>query len=82
MAYVLSDGTTGVVFNDTSKLTFAADENNFEFLEKKPNQKREVLATYNLAKYPPELQKKVTLLQYFKDYLEGKKDISIVIFFN
>jgi polo-like kinase 1 len=78
MAYVLSDGTTGVVFNDTSKLTFAADENNFEYVQKKANQQREALATFNLAKYPPELQKKVTLLQYFKDYLEGKNDISII----
>jgi len=79
MAYILSDGTTGVIFNDTTKLTFSADENNFEYIQKKPNQQREALAAYNLAKYPPELQKKVTLLQYFKDYLEGKNDKSIVI---
>jgi len=40
-------------------------------MEKKPEQKREILSTYNMSNYPKELQKKVLLLKHFKNYLEG-----------
>ena len=32
------------------------------------------MQTYNLTDYPKDLQKKVTLLQHFRSYLENNKD--------
>jgi len=78
LAYLLSDGTTGSIFNDLTKLTLSPDENNFEYIQKKNGQQREVLSVYSTAKCPTEIQKKMALLQYFKSYLEGKNDISII----
>ena len=34
-----------------------------------------------MASYPPELQKKVTLLQHFKSYLEGDKGPGVNIYY-
>ena len=32
------------------------------------------MQTYNLTDFPKELQKKITLLQHFRSYLENNKD--------
>ncbi len=34
--------------------------------------KQEVIVTHTMTEYPKDLQKKVTLLQHFKNYLEGE----------
>ena len=40
-------------------------------MKRRPEQNKEILITFSMSDYPPELQKKVTLLNYFKNYLEG-----------
>ena len=43
----------------------------FEYIEKKMPEKIDVVSSYTLANFPKDLQKKVTLLQHFRSYLEG-----------
>jgi polo-like kinase 1 len=69
LGYLLSDGTAGVVFNDSTRITMSNNSQKFEYMEKKPEQKREILSTYSLTNYPKELNKKYLLLQHFKNYL-------------
>lgn len=44
---------------------------NFEYIEKKQGDRADISTPYKLSNYPPEreLQKKVTLLQHFRNYL-------------
>ncbi len=44
---------------------------NFEYIEKKQGDRADINTPYKLSNYPPEreLQKKVTLLQHFRNYL-------------
>ena len=44
---------------------------NFEYMERRPSDKQDIVSTYTLQDYPKDLQKKVTLLQHFRSYLEG-----------
>lgn len=50
----------------------------FEYMERKGTEKQDVVEQYPLADYPKELQKKVTLLQHFRSYLEGEAKINPV----
>lgn len=46
----------------------------FFYYERKPispTEKQDVMTTHSLLDFPRELQKKVTLLQHFKSYLEN-----------
>jgi polo-like kinase 1 len=46
----------------------------FYYYERKPisaTEKQDVMTTHSLLDYPKELQKKVTLLQHFRSYLEN-----------
>jgi len=72
LGYLLSDGTAGILFNDQTKLTLAADEMRFEFLKKKHDGPYELLIEYNMNSYPKDLKKKVFLTKQFKHYLDGK----------
>lgn len=69
LGYLLSDGTAGVVFNDSTRITMSSVGQKFEYMEKKPEQKREILSTYSVSNVPKELNKKYLLLQHFKNYL-------------
>ena len=71
LGYLLSDGSTGVYFNDSTKIIVDKNGENFEYIEKKPGDKADTVTSYRISDYPPEreLQKKVTLLQHFRNYL-------------
>jgi len=71
LGYLLSNGCTGVYFNDSSKILLDANGHRFHFLERKGPERQETAAVYTLTDYPKDLQKKVTLLQHFRSYLEG-----------
>lgn len=43
----------------------------FDYIERRPADKQDVMVSHTLTEYPKELQKKVTLLQHFRSYLEG-----------
>jgi len=76
LGYLLSNGTTGVFFNDSTKIILDPKGSTFEYMERKAADKQDIVVTYTLTEYPKELQKKVTLLQHFRSYLEGDlKDI-------
>jgi len=46
------------------------------YIEKRQSDKQDIIASYTLTNYPKELQKKITLLQHFRSYLEveGKQE--------
>jgi len=82
LGYLLSNGCSGVYFNDSSKAILTHDAKHFEYIERKsastttnsnsgsasnqPERQR-----YTLTDYPANLQKKVTLLKHFMNYLVG-----------
>ena len=71
LGYLLSNGFSGVFFNDSSKIILNPDTQVFFYIERKGTDRQEVIVTHKMNDYPPELKKKVTLLQHFKNYLEG-----------
>eukprot|EP00826_Nyctotherus_ovalis_P020241 TRINITY_DN1633_c0_g6_i3.p1 TRINITY_DN1633_c0_g6~~TRINITY_DN1633_c0_g6_i3.p1 ORF type:complete len:435 (-),score=96.87 TRINITY_DN1633_c0_g6_i3:107-1411(-) len=70
LGYILSSGASGVFFNDSTKIILEPGGQHFDYIEKKGPERADVSNTYSLQEYPKTLQKKVTLLQYFKNYLE------------
>jgi polo-like kinase 1 len=71
LGYLLSNGSTGVFFNDSSKIVLDPKGHFFNYIERRPSDKQEIISSHTLSDYPKELQKKVTLLQHFRSYLEG-----------
>lgn len=71
LGYLLSNGFTGVFFNDSSKIILDPKTSKFNYIERRVTDKQEIITPHSLTDYPKELQKKVTLLQHFKSYLEG-----------
>ena len=71
LGYTLSNGATGVFFNDSTKIVLGAKGEKFRYFERKGADKQDVCNMYSLNEYPKELQKKITLLQHFRSYLEG-----------
>ena len=66
LGYLLSNGCSGVFFNDYTKIIFDPKKEYFEYLERKPLEKNDKLRCYWLKKYPKDLHKKVTLLLHFE----------------
>mmetsp|Transcript_2278 Transcript_2278/g.3626 ORF Transcript_2278/g.3626 Transcript_2278/m.3626 type:complete len:564 (-) Transcript_2278:38-1729(-) len=71
LGYLLSNGTTGVFFNDSTKIILGPGGHKFNYIERSGPEKQDVVSSHLLTEYPKELQKKVTLLQHFRSYLEG-----------
>ncbi len=74
LGYLLSNTATGVFFNDSTKIVIDPKGHQFYYYERKPvsnTEKQDVMSTHNLNDYPKDLQKKVTLLQHFRSYLEN-----------
>lgn len=71
LGYMLSNSATGVFFNDSTKIVLDTDGHNFIYYERRTSDKKDIGTCHTLTDYPKELQKKVTLLQHFRSYLEG-----------
>jgi polo-like kinase 1 len=71
LGYLLSNGATGVFFNDSTKIYLSPKGQRLYYMERKGTEKTDIIHTLSLTDYPKELQKKVTLLQHFRSYLEG-----------
>ena len=71
LGYLLSNGATGVFFNDSTKIYLSPKGQQLCYIERKGTDKQDVLQYLSLQDYPKDLQKKVTLLQHFRSYLEG-----------
>jgi len=76
LGYLLNDGSSGVYFNDSTKTILEATGENFQYIERKkssadpsPRRGEPVVVSHRLSAYPNELQKKVTLLKHFRNYL-------------
>ncbi|WKY05398.1 hypothetical protein Q1695_005979 [Nippostrongylus brasiliensis] len=64
IGYQLCDNSVGVLFNDSSKLVLDEAGNELTYIEK-----NEVENYYGIDSFPPTLSKKVTLLKYFRAYM-------------
>ncbi|KAF4150581.1 POLO box duplicated region [Phytophthora infestans] len=71
IGYMLSNGGSGVYFNDSTKMISSADGKVFEYIERQSSQTSgpEAHVRYTVENYDPVLSKKVTLLGHFKGYL-------------
>jgi len=63
--YALSDESIGVVFNDLTKLLLLADQNNIHYIDYESQEHY-----YSMQKFPPTIEKKVKLLNYFMNYMK------------
>ncbi|KAK5984025.1 Serine/threonine-protein kinase PLK [Trichostrongylus colubriformis] len=64
IGYQLCDNSVGVLFNDSSKLVLDEAGNELTYIEK-----NETENYYGIESYPESLSKKVTLLKYFRAYM-------------
>jgi len=62
--YSLNDDSKGVVFNDVTKLVLLADGHSIHYIDYDGGEHY-----YNLTEYPEAIEKKVKLLNYFKNYM-------------
>jgi len=80
LGFLLNNGSSGVYFNDSTKVVLNAHGDDFHYIERrKLTNKNEgtqqtghrdpFICKYNLSDYPETMQKKVTLLKHFKSYL-------------
>lgn len=69
VGYILSDGSIGVYFNDSTKIVLVPEGNLFDYVTRRTQEKPEVRTTHSFEDYPEELKKKVTLLRHFKNYM-------------
>ncbi len=73
----MSNGVYVVLFNDSTKMVLHPNCFNFVYIRRESSSSKEsldVLCTHlSFADYPPDLKKKVILIQHFKSYLDGTK---------
>lgn len=76
LGFLLNDGSSGVYFNDSTKTVLESDGETFQYIERRKSDEtdfsrpKEAMAeTYTLSNFPDHLQKKVTLLKHFHNYL-------------
>jgi hypothetical protein len=83
MAYILSDGSSGLHFNDNTKIVQDNKGIRLDYAEKKDKEAggKEEVMSYRVSDYPKELQKKVALVQQFKQYLDSQISHPDVFFF-
>jgi len=62
LGYLLSNGSSGVFFNDSTKIILDPKATYFEYIEKKLPEKVDVVTSHPFNNFPKELSKKVTLL--------------------
>lgn len=76
LGYQLCDESVGVLFNDSTRLILCSSGENLQYIERDGNE-----FLYTLQSYPDWLQKKITLLKYFRDYMSQHllKVINLII---
>jgi polo-like kinase 1 len=75
LGYLLSNGSSGVYFNDSTKAILNSEQTSFDYIDRKNNNST-TKQTYSIENYPIALTKKVTLLKHFSNYLLQSKDKS------
>jgi polo-like kinase 1 len=69
VGYILSDGSIGVYFNDSTKIMLCPAGVHFDYITRRTQDKPEVRTRHTFEDYPEDLKKKVTLLRHFKNYM-------------
>ena len=73
LGFLFNTGSAGVYFNDSTKIVLSADGSVFQYIERRrkdsSSNSEHSSQTHLINSYPPELQKKVTLLRHFRNYL-------------
>lgn len=74
LGFLLNTGSAGVYFNDSTKIVISPDGLVFQYSERRRKEKgssalEHTIQTHLISQYPAELQKKVTLLRHFRNYL-------------
>lgn len=64
LGYQLCDNSVGVLFNDYTRLIMYADGDSLQYIDKAAAE-----SYLNVRSYPPSLNKKITLLKYFRNYM-------------
>ena len=73
MGYKLSNGTYGVLFNDSTKIVLDSNQFHFDYFQRTQDSNEEKVTHLDFFSYPKEINKKVVLLQHFKSYLDGNQ---------
>ncbi|XP_054724562.1 serine/threonine-protein kinase PLK1-like [Uloborus diversus] len=63
IGYQLCDNSIGVFYNDSTHIVLLADGKNLQYIDADAEQ------FYTMPDYPPELKKKMTILNYFNTYM-------------
>lgn len=74
LGYLLSNGTAGVYFNDSTKIILNSAKAIFYYVERNSN-KKDTVSQYDINAVPEKMYKKFALLQHFKSYLEADEEI-------
>jgi len=69
VGYILSDGSIGIYFNDSTKAILAPDGQHFDYITRRTQDKPEMRTSHTFENYPEEHKKKVTLIRHFKSYM-------------
>lgn len=72
LAYRMNTNQTGTHFNDATKMIWFHDSNIVHYYERKktPEGSYDEKQIYHIDSYPESLKKKITLIKYFRQYLE------------
>lgn len=77
LGYKLSNGSYGVLFNDSTKIVTHPNLFHFDYIDRnrscQAQENQEKVYKYDFYDYPETINKKVVLLQHFKSYLDGNQ---------
>jgi len=85
LGYMLSNGSYGVLFNDSTKIILHSNLFHFDYIERSKQQPAvnstgqaaesvtDQVSQFDFFNFPESINKKVVLLQHFKSYLDGNQ---------
>jgi len=73
VGYMLSDGSCGVYFNDSTKIVQPSHGQSFEYITRRQYDVPEAKSCYTFTNYPQDLHKKATLLKHFNYYMHSSE---------
>ena len=70
LGYLFNNGNIGVYFNDCTKILLSVKTNTINYVERKMDEKKDMIYSFPLNEPPKEIEKKVLIFQNFKKYFE------------
>ena len=70
LGYLLNNGNIGVYFNDCTKILLSTRTNTINYIERKVDEKKDMIYSFPLNEFPKEMEKKVLIFKNFKKYFE------------